>query len=68
MKTITQSLESEGNNHQRLNYALKDFFAVSPFANGFDWQSCYLWATMTDEQCLLFCLKHPEYTERFREA
>lgn len=59
-------MEYEGTTHQRLNYALKDFFSVSPFANGFDWQFQYLWATMTDEQCFAFCLKYPEYTERFK--
>lgn len=67
MKQITQSLDYEGPGHQQLNYRLKEFFAVNPFSNGFDWQYQQLWATMSDEQCLMFCLKYPEYTDRFKE-
>jgi hypothetical protein len=65
MKRITQSIEYEGTNHQALINALKDFFDQEPFANGFDWQHQYLWATMTDEQSMMFLLKHPEFIGRF---
>lgn len=70
MKIITQSVYSEGPNAEvhRLNQALKEFHTHTPFANGFDWEHQYLWAKLTDEDCLAFCLKHPEYTNRFKEA
>jgi len=68
MKRITQSIEYEGTGHQNLINALKDFFDEEPFANGFDWQFQYLWATMTDEQAMMFLLKHPEFIGRFKEV
>ena len=38
-----------------------------PFKNGVDYEFEYYWATMTDEDCLAFCLKHPEHINRFKE-
>ena len=68
MKQITQTIEYEGANHQALISALKDFFDQEPFATGIDWQFQLLWARMTDEQAIMFLLKHPEYIGRFKEV
>ena len=67
MMQIRQTLDYEGSRHLPLNYALKEFHTQQPFSTGFDWEFQYLWATMTDEQCLLFCLKYPQYTQRFTQ-
>lgn len=68
MKTITQSIEYEGTNHKELGWALQDWHREYPFATGIDWQFQYMWATMTDEDCLAFCLRHPEYADRFKNG
>ena len=70
MMLITQQVYTEGPNAdvQRLNTALKQFHQTDPFSNGFDWENQYLWARMTDEQCVMFVLKHPEYAGRFKET
>ena len=65
MKTITQSIEYEGNNDSDLRDDLRSWHSEHPFNNGIDWEHQYLWATMTDEDCLAFCLRHPEYIDRF---
>lgn len=67
MKKITQSLEYEGSNCSELSYALQRFHKQSPFNNGVDWQFQTLWATMTDEQHLMFSLKHPEFSAMFKD-
>jgi len=66
MKMITQSLDYEGQRHRALAVRLKEFYDQLPFSTGFSWEHQFLWATMTDEQCLMFCLKYPEYTDRFK--
>lgn len=70
MKIIKQPVYTEGVNAEvkSLNSALKQFHSHTPFANGFDWEYQYLWAKLTDEDCLAFCLRHPEYANRFKEA
>lgn len=68
MKLITQSLEYEGNNHTELRTALTQFYQQEPFSTGLDWQNQYIWAKMTDEQALMFLLKHPEYVGRFKSV
>lgn len=69
MKTITQSIEYEGPNHSDLRDDLRAWHSQYPLLdNGIDWQFQYMWATMTDEDCLAFCLRHPEYAERFRDG
>ena len=68
MQRITQSLDYEGTNHHELNHRLKEFHNEHPFESGFDWEYQYLWATMTDDDCLIFCLKYPEYAPRFKEV
>lgn len=67
MKTIIQTIAYEGANDSKLRSDLSDWHKQHPFANGFDWEFEYLWATMTDEDCLAFCLKHPEYSDRFKD-
>lgn len=66
MYKITETMEYEGSAPEELKTALREFYELSPFATGIDWQWQLLWATMTDEQYFAFCLKHPEYTERFK--
>jgi hypothetical protein len=70
MKKITQTLYPEGDNKTAyyLRNCLKEFFDQEAFDTGVDWQFEYLWAVMTDSQCLMFCLKHPEFTTRFKEV
>ena len=69
MKTITQSIEYEGTNHRQLGWALQDWHTKYPLLdNGIDWQFQYMWATMTDEDCLAFCLKHPQFSHRFTQV
>ena len=67
MKRITANIYYEGNNADagHLRDSLKDLWLEHPFATGVDWDFQVFWATMTDEQCLMFLLKHPEYTDRF---
>lgn len=68
MKKITQSMEYEGNNHGALTRALRDWHSQHPFATGIDWQFQYMWAELEDQDCLAFCLKHPEYADRFKQV
>ena len=68
MKTITQSIEYEGPNSSQIRTDLQAWHHQYPFATGIDWQFQYMWATMTDLDCLAFCLKHPEYADRFRDG
>jgi hypothetical protein len=64
---IRENLYTEGSNPNavKLKQCLKEFFTQESFDNGIDWSMQVLWATMTDEQCVVFCLKHPEYIDRF---
>lgn len=68
MMKIIQDMYPEGLQHKELVLALKEFHSHSPFSNGFDWDFQQLWAVMTDEDCLAFCLKHPQYANRFKEV
>jgi hypothetical protein len=67
MMLIQENLYTEGHNDQArlLSSRLKEFFDQEPFDNGLDWNTQTLWAKMTDEQCVLFCLKYPQYSNRF---
>lgn len=67
---ITQDMDYQGDDYpvKRLMAEMKEFHQHSPFRTGIDWARQLYWATMTDEQCLMFCLKHPEYTNRFRKV
>ena len=68
MMLIEENLYTEGQNPQaqRLTHCLKEFHDRDPFSNGLDWSKQTLWAKMTDEQCIMFCLKYPQYAGRFK--
>ena len=68
MMLLQEDLYTEGHNEsaKQLTHRLKEFFTQEPFANGLDWNTQTLWAKMTKEQCFKFCLKYPEYTDRFK--
>ena len=68
MMKITADLYPEGQAHQPLVRALKEFFDQHTFDNGLDWQWQQLWAVMTDQQCMMFCLKYPQYQHMFRKV
>ena len=67
---IQENLYTEGHNKsaQQLTHRLKEFFIQEPFDNGLDWSTQTLWAKMSNEQAILFCLKYPEYAERFMQV
>lgn len=67
MVKITQSMDYEGPNNSKLRDDLRDWHQQHPFATGIDWEFQIMWATMTDEDCLAFCLKHPQYATRFKQ-
>lgn len=67
MKQIRSSIEYEGSNDSELRRDLQAWHSQHPFNSGIDWQSQYQWATMTDEDCLAFCLKYPQYSNKFKE-
>ena len=69
MKKITQSIEYDGLpfTNTELHIDLKEWHSEHPFATGIDWEFQVFWATMTDEDCLAFCLKHPQYSNRFKD-
>lgn len=70
MKEITQSMDYEGLPFYTtpLHTDLREFHSKHPFQTGVDWQFKYLWARMTDEDCLAFCLKYPEHSNRFKDV
>ena len=67
MMTIYQDMDYQGDDLpvKKLVDDLKEFHSHSPFATGIDQAWQLYWATMTDEQALLFIIKHPEYETRF---
>lgn len=68
MKRITQTMEYEGNTGYELTAVLKDWHKLHPFQSGIDWQFQYMWAILDDEDCLAFCLKHPQFAHRFKQV
>ena len=69
MKQIKQTIQYEGPNDMKLRRDLTAWnhqHTVS--SSGIDWQFEYMWANLTDEDCLAFCLKHPEYSMMFKEV
>ena len=66
MKTIIQMFD-DYHKPNTLQRDLQAWFTLHPFKNGVDYEFEYYWATMTDEDCLAFCLKHPEHINRFKE-
>jgi hypothetical protein len=66
MKKITQTLQYDDDQRYELTNNLSDWHKQHPLAdNGVDFEFQYLWATMTDEDCLAFCLLHPQWSHRF---
>lgn len=66
MKKITQTLQYEVDQRYELTNNLSDWHKQHPLAdNGVDFEFQYMWATMTDEDCLAFCLLHPQWADRF---
>jgi hypothetical protein len=69
MKRITQSLEYAIDQRYELTNNLSDWHKLHPLAdNGVDFEYQYLWATMTDEDCLAFCLLHPQWADKFKDV
>jgi hypothetical protein len=70
MMLITQPVYTEGIEPRAydLSAALREFIQTEVFDIGIDWQHQYLWAKMTDQQCLMFLLKYPQYAERFQSV
>ena len=68
MKIIRQSIEYEGHNHHQLQRDLQAWHRQHPFQSGLDWGMQTMWATMTDEDCLAFLLKYPQYIGRFQDV
>lgn len=70
MKKITQSIEYEGLpfDNTELHNDLKEWHKKHSFKTGVDWEFKYFWAILEDEDAFAFCLKHPQYTHRFKEA
>ena len=68
MMLLQQDMNYEDANEpvKQLVADLKAWHQDHPFANGVDWARQPYWAKMEDADCLAFCLKHPEYTERFK--
>ena len=67
---IQANLYTEGHNESAklLTHRLKELFQQEPFANGLDWNTQTLWAILTPEQCTVFCIKYPEYADRFTQV
>jgi hypothetical protein len=66
MKKITQTMEYELNNGYELTTNLRDWYAQHPFNSGIDWEFQYMYAILEDEDCLAFCLLHPQWAHRFK--
>jgi hypothetical protein len=66
MKRITQTLQYDDDQRYELTNNLSNWHKQHPLAdNGVDFELQYMWATMTDEDCLAFCLLHPQWAHRF---
>jgi hypothetical protein len=69
MKKITQTLEYAEDQRYELTANLSNWHKLHPLAdNGVDFELQYLWATMTDEDCLAFCLLHPQWAHKFKDV
>ena len=68
MMRITASLEYDGLpfSNTKLSQDLKEFHSKYPFQMGMNWEFQYFYADLQDEDCLAFCLKHPQYATRFK--
>lgn len=69
MKRITQTLEYEGDNRYELTTNLRDWHKLHPLADqGVDFEFQYMYADLEDEDCLAFCLLHPQWAHRFKDV
>ncbi len=68
MKKITQTMEYEFDNGYELTINLRDWHKQHPFQSGIDWEYQTMWATMEDQDCLAFCLRHPQWAHRFKDV
>jgi hypothetical protein len=67
VKKITQSLEYAEDSRYELTTNLSNWHRLHPLADqGVDFEFQYMWATMTDEDCLAFCLLHPQWAHKFK--
>ena len=70
MKRITAGLEYDGLpfSNTMLSQDLKEFHSKHPFHTGMDWEFQLFYAILEDEDCFAFCLKHPQYSDRFKDV
>jgi len=69
MKRITQSLEYDNDHRYELTANLGDWHKLHPLADqGVDFEYQYMYADMTDEDCLAFCLLHPQWADKFKDV
>ena len=70
MMLLQQDMNYEGDNGEvkRLVADLKSWHQEHPYPNGVDWAAQTYWAKMTDEDFLLFSIKHPNHTAKFRKV
>lgn len=69
MKRIQQSMDYEGPNEHQLRRDLTAWNHQHPVKDsGIDWEFQYMWAHMTDQDCLAFCLKYPQYSNKFKDV
>ena len=67
MKRITQSLEYAIDQRYELTNNLSDWHKQHPFNSGVDFEYQYMWADLEDEDCLAFCLLHPQWADKFKD-
>jgi len=70
MKKITQSIEYEGLpfHTTNLHLDLQAWHRQHPFSTGLDWEFQQFWAVLDEESAFAFCVKHPEYADRFKDV
>lgn len=70
MMLIQQTVYTEGNNllARRLAADLRDWHQQHPVSNGVDWENQVFWAKMTEEDFLMFAIKHPEHAVKFKKV
>lgn len=68
MKQITQTLEYAEDQRYELTNNLSDWHKQHPFRSGVNFEFQYLWAELEDEDCLAFCLRHPQWSHLFKDV
>jgi len=69
MKKIQQTLNYEDDSRYELTANLSAWHKLHPLADqGVDFDFKLMWATMTDQDCLAFCLLHPQWSSRFTQV